>query len=1192
MKRTPPRNTRRNRGSLLVLAVVALVIIAVLGFAVLQQNKMDRFAAAKHERNYTDLVINGIIDEIRKQLREDYFHNRYSFYGLYDYPWTDDQQRWEVTAEYAGPGNTPGLVMVNGTPKHDPDTTADRYDDTYLATTFPIVTGNTTVTWPHLSNLTGLWLDLPDSTVINNPETIPIEHPIIGNPGNPTSDAMIPSAVLAASSGADFEIRGTDTDGDGVLDAMWQWAPVAVRNLGGRKYVMAMRLIDSSSLINLNTATVNVGPNGEAYPSAEYLSPGYTPVDIDLSRLIARMPNSTALGYGTQGQRYSEIGAMMDRRFLYSDPANRLFGSSFASNPGPLTISERMIAWRDQASLYGNSDQIRFQIDNELELRYGGGLNNDKNHSAIEGVGTTTSDLRGLMRVTRNNQNPNDGNFDNPPLAEGSWNNVANNLYDWFQGGNRNTDPQISSDRTFPAVRHFLTTHSGHSVYQVDYGGAGGAGRLQCDLNCIQDAAGNLGKPPYLYLRDKIDNAFRHGGDITRYYLADRGVPDSDLTGEVIRQYALNIIDYGDIDIQPTEGGNYYGLEKLPFLREVYAQQLYKNIPEFDGLNNRYDTPAYDITANGVDPTRGYNIWVPFDNTQDMQAMAIEIGNPFSYTINAEESAPGLNNGLKNLVRVRIRQDPDIDVTWDFDPIAANMENPGDTVPDLEPRDDNDSDDDLMVIYSDQIAGTPDADGNGMNLKDELSMPTGRTVELKAGKFQFRVNDQPIIVELEVRMPDGSWKTYDRLTTNIEPPVDIQRGGALPHLTSVDERYWQRSYYRDSQFIRFVMETGTVGGDHNFQTAVPDDGAYASDKDQFGENDKSGADFAAIEPNWDDDFQLPHADGGYYSVAELGWMCMIGFNDTKTLSANLYETLRDEPYKLFLDVNPNLNPNNVPVEPLAGASGLPPVAMLFDQFTVLSPRYSRDDGGGNDDNDNSDGDNVPTTNPVDRTREMFIPGTINVNTASLEILTLATSLLDVGGGTAAIDATQDLMTMICAYRDDPSFDVTAMNNAYQNAGLDDIRNNANIPMNRTNIPGIASLGELLYINPGGGATGFDMLWYGRDNQDQQGESVDLYPDPITLNDTAASPKLAKQIKAQDGPEEDMARFQMLAQTLSVRSDVFAAYVVVRGYDATAFNAGPVEEARFLVILDRGAMANDNIDDPLEAPRVAGFIRLD
>jgi hypothetical protein len=130
--------------------------------------------------------------------------------------------------------------------------------------------------------------------------------------------------------------------------------------------------------------------------------------------------------------------------------------------------------------------------------------------------------------------------------------------------------------------------------------------------------------------------------------------------------------------------------------------------------------------------------------------------------------------------------------------------------------------------------------------------------------------------------------------------------------------------------------------------------------------------------------------------------------------------------------------------------------------------------------------------------------------------------------------------------------------------------------------GIASIGELLWVNPGGGASATDMLRYGGDTTDEINSTVDLYPMPEDISTNSAKAQSAK-----DGPEEALARFQFLSQTLSTRSDLYAAYIYVRGYNASTgapTNPGtnaanpPVTSRRWIVIFDRSKVtkASDSV----------------
>ncbi len=61
----------------------------------------------------------------------------------------------------------------------------------------------------------------------------------------------------------------------------------------------------------------------------------------------------------------------------------------------------------------------------------------------------------------------------------------------------------------------------------------------------------------------------------------------------------------------------------------------------------------------------------------------------------------------------------------------------------------------------------------------------------------------------------------------------------------------------------------------------------------------------------------------------------------------------------------------------------------------------------------------------------------------------------------------------------------------------------------------------------------------------------------------------------------------LSQVGSTRSDVFAAYVVVRGYEAGSFQNGPIEAKQFIAIFSRAHIAA-----PEHTPKLLGFMEID
>jgi hypothetical protein len=280
------------------------------------------------------------------------------------------------------------------------------------------------------------------------------------------------------------------------------------------------------------------------------------------------------------------------------------------------------------------------------------------------------------------------------------------------------------------------------------------------------------------------------------------------------------------------------------------------------------------------------------------------------------------------------------------------------------------------------------------------------------------------------------------------------------------------------------------------------------------------------------------------SLAELGHVFMVGFHDGANgdlptrLTANAVTPFdTNSPRRWTLDVSSSaVVPGGLP-----SANLVPHAALLLDQFTTVSPRW---DGV---DNVNSDQDNVTTTG-ADTVKDLFLQGTINVNTAPLHVLALAVSMPE------PIDDIETLMRRVVAYRE---ADAAARAGMTGLAGV--LRSN----------PGIAHLGELMYLNPGGGGTANDMQRYATDGSPENltaGSPVDMYPAP--------EESTAARFDNVDGSAEaKFARFQFLCQMLSTRSDVFTAFIYIRGYPAGDFRGGPLEAKRLLAVFDRSGVVN-------------------
>ncbi len=1207
-KRGPHQRTSpaRRRGSLLILCVTILVIIAMVGIAYLQRARMDQFATARHERGYINHVINGILGEISTQMEQDVNRNQIKGHFLYDYPWTNPNKHdYMATREYPNPA----LVAVNGYL----DTGADipgPEDDRWLASTAPVWhRGDNEYRWLHLSNITGIFLDLPDP---NDPTAndVPIERlidfrpPQIGQAqfgANQTTDTDLtltkkPINGLAYNLGG-YEARGVDADGDGIIDSRWQWAPLSVRRLGGRRYVMAIRIIDLNSMLNVNTAS-SLTINGT--PGLPLAARGHSPAWVDLSRLMRRVPFSapsntwkrelsTILNFRIQ--KLIDTGRIADG---YSDGLDMILEST----------DDVRLMWEEQGSIYGSTDR-NILMDSELELRRFGGLNDRSLTSVLETMMGQVPAYGANSQYSKALRQHIQLSDDLPPIGtgqigpEGSYRNVVDpnknftqneNISRWFYGDNNGTpvddaDSIAVAIRKFPAIRHMLTASSGTAVYSVHPSpSAINSNRTKFDLH--RDwTSGDLVQAR-IKLREQLKQAFREPAGGASYL--NLSLPNVD---DLIEEYANAIEDYCDPDSIPSKTtlstGIVYGLEKLPFLREVYVQALYADKDVRDDINNLGPGDAGYLGPDGV----SLDTWVYDPSvTGNTKAMVIELGNPFAHRINGVGANSG--EGLDGNVSIVVRQGGN-STTFLFGDVVA-MEQ----TPDIDPRDDTDTGD-ILVVYSPPIDKNPEGNGgthDGTDLLGDVGVVAG-VQELKLTPGYLTNNFTPgggtLIIELWVETPDGP-KRYDRLeteaATQLPGPSDVSMTHTPTPIGSENPQFAQASFARDSNKINYVVDDGVAAGD--LEPAIPNEGGtYVTTVSRLGNDTKGSATITsyASDPTFYDRLQLPLSDLPMSSLAELASLHMFGFTQNATFSERMSAEITQPGFSSdehFLLVDPRDPSNPGAVNPAYAVTnlGVPHAALLMDLFTTVSPRY---DGF---DNDNDDGNNIITDG--DSRQEIFVPGPLNVNTMPMHLLTLGSPMGE------NLDDAEALMRTIVAYRDEPlreGLRTTGQHgNYWPSAGFNvtQIRNQSAtnvpgfpgaVPADRLNRPGIASLGELMYLNPNATLdSNNNAMRYGMDGLPSLitgSYNLDMYPDPDHNGSSI--------VDQGDDNEQLLARFGMLSQAYTVRSDRFAVYCVVRGYKDKRFNKAPVETARFIAIIDRGIMATAGTD----TPRVIGFVRL-
>lgn len=535
---------RGRRGSAIILVIVSIVLLAILGATMVQ---VARFERLSETQNNIDVVVASVLDLIAIRLGEDLTDDNDHFFNPggtaatggfdepYDYPWTRQDTAGQFQAELID-GST--VVVWGGA-----------FDDMWLASTGLNTAGNR---WPHITNLTGLFLDAGGNADLST-QAAPNERLV--NAANIDSNVLLTNAALV------------DADGDGIGDSKWAWAPI--RQIGGTRYVMAVRIIDLSSRVDLNVALGQVHATPAAPNLAEGIARGDGPTELDgMSAAIALGNNAgvipttsrnewdTTIGYrfvasATPAGAVVPYGDRMTplRRqhygFLGAAQVNNSFGRSATATGGTY----------DYTQTYGQSSAFA--------LLFNGGL-------ASSSGSTIETHMSTLLRGGANESTFSD--FQGSTEQQYFANNPRLN-FSPFTGAGIFARPAAANSSTFAAMGAQIDVNKAEPV----------------DLStAIQDIfVGNYAT---------LLATFPHLADATRF---------SD-------QLAANLKDYSDEDNWVTTAGTQFGFEALPIITEVYAEREY-NL-----------TSSTDTSGSGTGPWNAQ-----WDQNGSGISYMIEITNPY-----------------------------------------------------------------------------------------------------------------------------------------------------------------------------------------------------------------------------------------------------------------------------------------------------------------------------------------------------------------------------------------------------------------------------------------------------------------------------------------------------------------------------------------------------------------------------------
>jgi hypothetical protein len=589
---TPARRPRKQRGSTMLMVVVILFMLAIMGTAYLQYARIQRFAAGSADGDI-DTVIKAAVAQIKGQLNTDITYG--PDFAPYDYPWTNQTL----------PATPRNATRFDGTQVPVP---GGKGDDYWLAGTSPIF--GTTTSWNHISNITGLYLRwnnstgefLDSSNVAIVPGALP-EQDIVdfsNNTFNTDTDLDIPTVAFTPPVTVPWTLA--DSDGDGIPDSRWTWAPI--RQINGVTYVMAVRVVDLSSLINVNTGLSTIDVSGAFDTSAPGTNAPHwdTPGEVDLGRFV-----------------HTIAPALMATEFeqmLFARSAASTIPAGLAS---PMPWDARKDFWRNVGRYYPRTTNptlplpatLLYGVDDEYNLRRFNGINDSaKTPGPLE---ITTPPITGLPTFLQSTD-------PQTPLASPTQAQIKEHFgADIATPANNRRRPSVS---VFGGAMTLATPIPTNLIPPYTFAATP---VFKLDLN----------KASVTDIATRIHDVYSFNPSTTTL---PGGFPAANIT-DFADRLAANIATYRRNDNKIVQSGSQYGLAPLPFISEVYSQRYYTPT----SVENPPASNLFDVT------------WTA---TSDA-GFAIELSNPFTFPIkldNVHLWINGVDQGLLTALAPSITQ--------------------------------------------------------------------------------------------------------------------------------------------------------------------------------------------------------------------------------------------------------------------------------------------------------------------------------------------------------------------------------------------------------------------------------------------------------------------------------------------------------------------------------------------------------
>lgn len=499
------------RGSAVVLVIVTLVLMTLIGAVYLQTTAVQRFPVSKIEGDI-DVAAQATFSQIMTILARD-STDEGDLTEWHDYPWTnpdetDPDNEWETIPFFTGP--TSSTTHARG----------GKQDNAWLASTSPIFNSSfPNGFWEHVTNLNGYFLgenQITGSADLHSISSISATNEIIAR--TLSNDTQSPFNHAVDSD------RLVDADGDGIPDSRWTWA--ATPQINGFFYAAAIRIVDLSSLANVNVWLSQVDSNNQYSPTAAHAPRWDHPSELDLGRFFnnAGLPNESFVDF--LEVRIAELSHTWPTS---ESLVPRIFRSDFWQNQG------RFLNRQNSPKSYH-----AYNLHDEYELRRRHGL---ARTPAMSRSSLIEDDLDPTLRHSTLTSN------------EASYIEAASSIQDFFLN-----EP-----------RHQLTTLSGSAplASRLPNDVASGPFSIKANIDSL------VSDPDTTPLFNALAHVFDPGTPSS--FPVPTGFPFLD---DFLAQFAVNIKGYLDPSNQvhgyQTGPETYYSLSRLPMLVEVYAQRAYE----------------------------------------------------------------------------------------------------------------------------------------------------------------------------------------------------------------------------------------------------------------------------------------------------------------------------------------------------------------------------------------------------------------------------------------------------------------------------------------------------------------------------------------------------------------------------------------------------------------------------------------